>query len=287
MDVKDLLQDKHITFKSRGRDYIVKCLNPDHEDRNPSMRIDKISGVFNCLSCGFAGDIFKYFNINKEKFIDIKVKEVMEQISKLRLRTLSLPLDAVSFKEDFRGIRNKTLKAFGAFTTESIIKMKGRLVFPIWDIHGNIIAFQGRYLYSDLEPRYDIIPEHALLPLYPTIIKPIKNSIILVEGILDMINLHDKGLTNAVCTWGTAFANVKKSQKRKANIDKLLQYKYQGVDTIYIMYDGDNAGRHAAENLNNFIGGIFHSDIVELPDNSDPGKLSEIEIKKFREEYYG
>jgi DNA primase len=286
MDVKEILVDKKVIFKSRGKDYVVRCFSPEHEDVNPSMKIDKISGLFHCVSCGFSGDLFKYYKINKEKFIDIKVKQLLEKIQKLQVLSLNLPLDAVHFKEDFRGISNKTLKEFGAFTSDSMSKMEGRLVFPIWNIHGNIIGFQGRYLYSDLEPKYEFYPYNISPPLYPAIVKPIKNSIILVEGILDMMNLHDKGLKNTVCTWGTAFGTVKKISKKQRNIDRLLQYKYQGVDTLYIMYDGDIPGQRAAEGLYNYTKDIFMVDIIKLPEDKDPGKLTETEINKIKEEYY-
>jgi DNA primase len=286
MDVKKLLVKKNIQFKSQGRDYVVKCLNPDHEDSNPSMKIDKISGLFNCLSCGFGGDIFKYFKINKDKFIDIKVNNLLELISSFKKKTLHIPTDAAYIKEDFRGISSKTLRSFGAFTSDSMRKMEGRIVFPIWDIHGDIVAFQGRYLYSNLEPRYDIEPAHTTLPLYPTRIKPIDNSMILVEGIFDMLNLWDKGLTNTVTTWGTAFGTVKTKPKKTNNLERLMQYKFLGVDIIYIMYDGDDAGRKAAKNLKEYIDEKFNVVIINLEDGKDPGKLTASEINKIKEEYY-
>ena len=67
MDVKELLESKNMTFISSGRDYKVRCLSPDNDDSNPSMNIDKITGLYNCLSCGYSGDIYQHFNINKEK----------------------------------------------------------------------------------------------------------------------------------------------------------------------------------------------------------------------------
>jgi DNA primase len=288
MDVKQLLDEKHLNYISKGRDYKVRCLNPEHEDTHPSMNIDKITGIFHCYSCGFAGDIFEYFNINKEKFINIKIQKVREKIkSLLGNKSLPIPLDAVYFNDEFRGISKSTLRKFGAFTTDSIPGMEGRLVFPISNISKDIIAFQGRYLYSDLDPKYKIYPEHVTLPLYPSIVIPKNDSIILVEGMLDMINLHDKGLTNTVCTFGTAFGSVKKKHKQKANLEKLLPFKYQGVTTLYIMYDGDKAGYSAAESLQEFTKDSFNSQIIYMNKNKDPGSLNKKEVASIREEYYG
>ena len=46
MTVEELLQSKDVYFIPKGADALVRCLNPDHDDRNPSMRIDRITGVF-------------------------------------------------------------------------------------------------------------------------------------------------------------------------------------------------------------------------------------------------
>ena len=139
MDVRKLLETKKITFNSQGRDYVTKCLNPQHDDSNPSMRIDKISGLYNCLSCGFGGDIYDYFNINKEKIIDIKVNEVKEKIQTLLAqKSIPMPLDAIPFRSDFRNIKASTYELFEAFTSESLKGMEGRIIFPIKDIQGDI-----------------------------------------------------------------------------------------------------------------------------------------------------
>ena len=289
MDVKEILEKRNIEFKSRGRDYQVRCFNPRHEDHNPSMNIDKISGLFNCLSCSYAGDIYKYFNINKEKYIDEKAEQVAKKIKALlNTRELSLPLDAVHYRGNFREIGSDTYRKFGAFTSESQeIGMEGRLVFPIYDINGRIVVFQGRFMYSELDPKYKNYPRETALPLYPQVISMMENSIILVEGFYDMLNLHDKGLTNAVCTFGTSFGHIKKTYKQKINIERLLLYKYQGADKIYIMYDGDAAGNAAAENLQKYLSSTFTTEIIQLDEGKDPGSMKDYEVLKLRERLYG
>jgi DNA primase len=288
MDVKEILEKRNIQYKTRGRDYQVRCLNPEHEDTHPSMNIDKISGVFNCLSCGYAGDLYKYFKINKEKYIDQKAEEVAKKIKALiNNKPLALPLDAIPFREAYRNIKPETYRKFGAFTTKSQeIHMEGRIVFPIFDINGQIKVFQGRYQYSDLDPRYKNHPKEMQLPLYPQTLNIINNSIILVEGFFDMLNLHDKGLTNTVCVFGTAFGNVKKVSKQKKNIERLLLYKYQGADKVYIMFDGDYSGKDAAENLQKYLSSTFITEIIEMEEGKDPGKLTESQVIKLKEDLY-
>ena len=61
MTVQDLLVKKKIDYQVSGRDYLVRCFNPEHEDNSPSMRIDQVLGIFNCLSCGYKGNLFYFY----------------------------------------------------------------------------------------------------------------------------------------------------------------------------------------------------------------------------------
>lgn len=288
MDIKDILENNNIEYRNNGRDYITKCLNPEHDDSNPSLRIDKITGIFGCFSCGFSGDLYTYFGIRNINYLDAKVLRLNNLINELIWsKPLQIPLDAEYYKSDFRGISKETYIKFRAFTTDSKeMEMDGRIIIPITDISGNIKSFNGRYLYSDLEPRYKFYPSNNKVPIFPAIPEIIEKSIILVEGIFDFLNLYDKGLTNAVCTFGTSFGAVKNQNKKKINIERLLQYRYQGVDTIYIMYDGDISGRSAASNLKEYISDKFNVEILELPDDRDPGSLSKEEVTTWREMLY-
>ena len=60
MTVEELLNEQGKSFLPSGKDFVVRCLNPDHEDKNPSFRIDRVSGLGHCFSCGFATDIFAF-----------------------------------------------------------------------------------------------------------------------------------------------------------------------------------------------------------------------------------
>ena len=73
-----------------------------------------------------------------------------------------------------------------------------------------IVAFQSRTT-GDQQPKYLNTPPGSKFPLFP-IVKPIQGRIILVEGVFDVINLHDKGLTNAVCCFGVNNVNEEKLQ---------------------------------------------------------------------------
>ena len=102
---------------------------------------------------------------------------------------------------------------------------------------------------------------------------------LLVEGIYDVINLHDKGLTNALCCFGT----------HNISPEKLQLLKMKGVEQVDIFFDPDEAGKKASEMV------IEMCDKVELkhyvvtipPDLGDAGALSETAVLKLKENLYG
>ena len=81
MNVEDLLLKNEISYIPKGADFEVSCLNPKHLDRNPSMRIDRITGVFNCFSCEFKGNLFTLFGEkpNQLQLQREKLKNIIRQ----------------------------------------------------------------------------------------------------------------------------------------------------------------------------------------------------------------
>ena len=278
MKVVDLLQERKIEFKSSGRDYLVKCINPEHEDRNPSMRIDNITGIFNCFSCGFKGNIFKTFGA-PSNFLDIKRQKLVDAIEEKRSSSVGLPFPKghTPYIGNWRNIRPDTYKHFEAFLHHET-QFVGRVVFPIRDITGKVVAFNGRHMTLSEKLKYMIYPPQAKLPLYPSKVKPIKGRVILVEGIFDMINLFDKGLSNVICCFGT----------NNVDIDKLSILKMQDIMGIDIIFDGDDPGQRAAENikvLGERTGFVTRN--INLGQNIDPGSLAGEQITNLRERLYG
>jgi DNA primase len=126
--------------------------------------------------------------------------------------------------------------------------------------------------------KYMIYPPHATMPLYPSSVKPIKGRVILVEGIFDMVNLFDKGLFNTICCFGT----------NTITADKLSILKMQDIMGVDIIFDGDDPGQRAAENvkiLAERVGLITRN--VNLGQNIDPGSLVEQQVNNLRGTLYG
>jgi DNA primase len=276
--VLDLIHKNNLAFTVSGRDYLIKCLNPDHEDSNPSFRVDKVNGVAHCFSCGFKTNLFKYYGVFTNP-IPIKIAALKEKLQLLLTGNngLELPTGHTPYIKSFRNISPKTLKYFGAFYTNQVEKLQDRIVFPIKDITSKIVVFVGRHTLSNGNPRYINYPSGVKMPVFPTHLPSGYQSMVLVEGIFDMLNLYDKGLENVVCTFGT-------NTLQNDIGTKLLPFKAQGITHIYILFDGDDAGAQAAKTLKPIIEQEgFIVEIITLPDNTDPGELDQFDVKSIAE----
>ena len=117
---------------------------------------------------------------------------------------------------------------------------RGRVMVPIIDLRGNIIAFGGRVL-DDSKPKYVNTSDTLIYSKTDNVFAlnfakdTGKDELILCEGYMDVIALHQAGFTNAVAGLGTALTDV---QAR-------LIARY--CNLVYLSYDSDEAGRKATE----------------------------------------
>ena len=199
-----------------------------------------------------------------------KVYKINEEVAKLYHETLYLPIakPAQEYVKK-RKLDNKTLKNFKIgyapdnnilykylkeknFHDEEILAstlvkkynnnfvdtFKNRLMFPIMDVRNRVIAFGGRVL-DDSKPKYINSPDTVVYNkgrnLYGlNVAKNAKmDKIIIVEGYMDCVSLHQRGITNVVASLGTALTE---------NQGRLLK-KY--AEKIVISYDSDGAGQAA------------------------------------------
>jgi DNA primase len=130
---------------------------------------------------------------------------------------------------------------------------------------------------SNGNPRYVNYPSGVKIPVFPSHLPSGYSSLVLVEGIFDMLNLYDKGLENVVCAFGT---NTLQNDTKT----KLLPFKAQGITHIYLLFDGDEAGRKASQTIKPLIEAEgFIVEIVNLPDDTDPGELDVEDVRSISE----
>lgn len=269
--IRKILTDKGIKINGFGEEIKIKCLNPEHTDSHPSMGVNTYSGVFHCLSCGFKGNIYKFFGLVAPTNLG-KTNEVIQLINERlqSLEPLEIPDSATMFAEDYRGLSGSTLSRFQAFIHSDY---EGRLVLPILNHREEIVAFLTREMYSsNTRNKYIIYPAGKSLPLYPTHKRA--KQLVLVEGIFDVMNLVDKGCDLPVSAiFGTkTFIN---------NIENKLQYYLvNGLESVIVLLDNDKAGNSTAEQIKQGLDKLGVKTAIAnglLPENKDPGDLDEDE----------
>lgn len=276
--VLDLLKKQDLYYQASGKDYLIRCLNPDHDDRNPSCRVDKVTGITHCFSCGFKANIFKHFGI-LTNHTSIKIAKLKDKLKSINtdLNGVTFPDEKMPLTKSFRGISLQTLKEFEAFYVNNTGELTDRIWFPIKDLRNRPIVFVGRHMMSDGNPRYLNYPQGVQMPIYPEVFKTKHTSAVLVEGIFDMLNLYDKGLTNVCCTFGT-------STLFKDTELKLLGLKTQGITKIYLMYDGDKPGQDAMLKLEPFLQECgYLTEKIVLEEDMDPGELNQEYVDSIKE----
>ena len=165
-------------------------------------------------------------------------------------------------------------------------KFRERVMFPIHSVSGRVIAYSGRTLKADNPAKYVNSPEteiyiksRNLLGIYFAKSQIAKaDRCILVEGNVDVVMMHQMGITNVVASCGTSL-----TEEQIRLIGKFTQ-------NITIMYDGDGAGLHAAiRAISLILREGMNPRVVFLPDGDDPDSFSRKhtleEIQAFIEEH--
>lgn len=152
-------------------------------------------------------------------------------------------------------------------------RFRGRLMFPIRNPRGQVIAFGARTLNGNEHPKYLNSPETALYHksreiygLYEASASiREKHRAIVCEGYMDVIQLSQAGFTEACAALGTAVT--------AEHVQKLLR----AVDTVYFSFDGDSAGQHALRRALEAALPVVEDDqeirFVVLPPEHDPDSL--------------
>ena len=150
-------------------------------------------------------------------------------------------------------------------------KFRERVMFPIHSVSGRVIAYSGRTLKADNPAKYVNSPEteiyiksRNLLGIYFAKSEIAKaDRCILVEGNVDVVMMHQMGITNVVASCGTSL-----TEEQIRLIGKFTQ-------NITIMYDGDKAGLHAAiRAISLILREGMNPRVVFLPDGDDPDSFS-------------
>ena len=177
-----------------------------------------------------------------------------------------------------KGYTDQELKDSGLVTVSQkngnlFDRFRGRLMFPIIDVRGNVIGFGGRIIKKDSDgAKYLNSPETLIFNKRKNLFglnlakKSKQGYLILVEGNIDVVSLHQYGFDNAVASLGTSLT------EEQATL--LTRYTEQ----IVLIYDGDEAGQRATRRAIPILekAGI-QVKVLQIRDAKDPDEF----LKKF------
>lgn len=157
---------------------------------------------------------------------------------------------------------------------------RDRLMFPLFDPSGKIIAFSGRALDPNTNPKYLNTPDTVLFNKSEVLygldkakgeIRK-KNFAVLVEGQIDLVLSHQAGVENTVASSGTAFTMLHLKRLERLS------------PRIILAFDGDSAGR-VAEEKSAILGLLLNMEVkvARLPEGKDPADLIKDDPQTWKE----
>ena len=157
---------------------------------------------------------------------------------------------------------------------------RGRIMFPINDSAGRVVGFSGRILISDdKSPKYLNSPETVLFNKSEILFGfdkakkdiRIRDYSILVEGQMDLVMLHQVGITNTVASSGTALSTEHLTKLRRLS------------NRIIMAYDGDSAGFSASDRSAKLVLSLgMELKVAQMPEGKDPADMAKENVEELK-----
>ena len=242
----------------------------------------------------------KYANFCHQELLSNKYPEVLEYLNKRKTTNKEIVFFKIGYVSDKNNFYEELKKNFNEEQIESsgifyfdknkqkyVDRFRNRIIFPVKSLNGSFFALGGRAISKTSFAKYINSPETEFYKkgnnLYN--IHSAKefidnsNEVFIVEGYMDVVNLHKFGIKNVVANLGTAMT------------EKQIDLIWRFFKNPIICLDGDSSGRKAAVRAAERLFPLMKSDLniyfLKLPENSDPdsyinekGKESFIKLSK-------
>jgi DNA primase len=288
VDSVELLENLGISYEDEGKnigtEWVgVNCPFCDDDSNHCGVHIN--APVFSCFRCGEKGNLIKLvaqITGNKRKAIEIIKGNIPRELRKRHefernfAERTSLPSSAskmmskshYKYLEQQRRFNARYLhEKYDLHFVHNDDDWWNRIIVPVY-MRGELITFTSISIDKEARMRYKHQKdEESIAPIKQILYGSewCGRSCITVEGIFDFWRIGD----GAVMTGGTKITSEQK---------KLLS-KY---DKVILLFDGDFAGRIAAQKLGDDLSAHTEVKIIDLPDNVDPDGLTDEEIKYIR-----
>ena len=275
-------------LRKKGDELRGRC--PIHEGEGENtFHVSLTKEAFNCFSCKARGNVLDFVAAKEKcsvKDAGLKLQEwfsiptpATTDLAKPKSRgvekepdtnkPLTFQLKGIDHEHEYleaRGITAETAGTFGVGYFSGKGSMSGRVVIPIHDEKGGLVAYAGRSI-DDSEPRYKLPAGfHKSLELF-NLHRVTEPEVILVEGFFDCMKVHQTGFAS-VALMGCSLSEAQ---------EQLLAAK---CERVIVMLDGDEAGQHATAECLTRLGGRMWVRAAMVPEGKQPDQLSTEEIRQ-------
>jgi DNA primase len=299
MPLAPLLRRYQVKLRRSGRDqYRGRCPIHGGEGRD-AFHANLTRNIFHCFSCGAGGSVLDFVAAMegcglREAALRLqemagaieptaapaRPKQLVTRKSKPPLLPLGFTLRAVDPAHPYlaaRGISLATAEQFGIGFYRGAGMFRGRLVIPIHNERGELVAYCGRTL-DGTQPRYRFpagFPKAEILFNLHRAAAAGQQAVVVVEGFFDCLKLHQADVPAVVALMGAALSD---SQQRA-----LLEH----FQHVVLMLDGDHAGRCASATLAHRLRPHASVRVIHLPDQVQPDQLSTEAIRGILQAHSG
>ena len=284
-----VLRHYQVSLRRSGRDqYRGRC--PIHRgDSREAFHANLTRNIFHCFSCGAGGTVLDFVAAMerctlREAALKLQAgtdrppmqPPTMQPVTKKSKIPcpLGFALRGIDSTHPYlaaRGIEAATAEKFGIGFYGGCGMFSGRLVIPIHDARGELVAYCGRAI-DGTQPRYrfpsGFLKAEVLFNLHRAAAVGQQTAIV-VEGFFDCLRLHQAGMAAVVALMGAA---LYESQQRQL----LERFRH-----VILMLDGDEAGRRATATIAAHLQQHASIRVIHLPDAVQPDQLSTEAIRQF------
>jgi DNA primase len=291
VSLESLLRHYGVELRRSGPDqYRGRCPIHGGEGRD-AFQVNLARNIFHCFACGTGGTVLDFVAamegctlreaaeqlqrqaaLRNEPATFLPRKELVTE-KKKALLPLGFVLRGVDGAHPYlatRGVQSPTAAHFGVGFYAGPGLMSGRLVIPIHNAQGELVAYGGRSL-DGTEPRYQFPPgfrkSEVLFNLHRAAASG-ESAVVVVEGFFDCLKVYQAGRRSVVALMGAVLYR---------SPERTLREHFRQV---VLMLDGDAAGRKAGRIIADRLRRHCAVRVVQLPANVQPDQLSAETIRQ-------
>jgi DNA primase len=277
-----VLRYYHVELGRSGKDQYRGCCPIHRGEGREAFHVNLARNVFHCFACDAGGTVLDFVAAMEGCSLVEAARRLQamtcssdpwtpngkELVTKRRRVPLPLnfTLTGIDCSHPYlvgRGITEKTAVEFGVGFYAGPGLMHGRLVIPIHNVDGELIAYCGRSV-DQTQPRYRLPSAFAKSEILFNMQRAaagMENSVVVVEGFFDCMKVHQAGIRSVVGLMGS----VLYEPQRQALLERFRH--------IILLLDGDPAGHKAAIVIAQQLRPHCHVRVVSLPDGVQPDQL--------------